>query len=219
LGLFLRVSAARLATPLGNAPLIQTPSPRDGAGYPGGSGCSEHVQAEHCSELVGAAQFELPQPAPLFDPAKHLLNPAAGDVRLGTALVAGGAAINGRATRSVVDLGHVQRNHDPPEFSDHARGVVVLAGTQRFLVGTREVSCHRFGGIPLSGAHRLRDPAIDDQGMAVVLEHMHPVARLVGVSIELACQQRVRIGCRQWIWLLSLMPRKSPLARFLPALN
>jgi len=98
----------------------------------------DHVQAEHRSDLFGAAQLELTQPAPLLDPAKHLLNPAAGVDRLGVALVAGGAAINGRATRSVGVLGHVGRDPDPPQFGGHALGVVVLVGTQGFLVGTGE---------------------------------------------------------------------------------
>jgi hypothetical protein len=48
---------------------------------------------------------------------------------------------------------------------------------------------------PLSSAHRLCDTAVDDQGMAVVHEHMPPAARLGGVAIGLAGQQRVRIGC------------------------
>jgi hypothetical protein len=61
----------------------------------------DHVQAKHRSDLFGAAQLELGQPAPLFDPAKHLLNPAAGVDLLSIALVACGAAINGRTTRSV----------------------------------------------------------------------------------------------------------------------
>ncbi len=65
------------------------------------------MQAERRRDLFGAAQLELTQPAPLLDPAKHLLNPAAGVDRLGVALVAGGAAINGRATWSVGVLGHV----------------------------------------------------------------------------------------------------------------
>ena len=55
----------------------------------------DHVQAKHRTHLVGAAQLELAQTAPLLDPAKHLLDAAAGIDRLGVALVAGGAAIDG----------------------------------------------------------------------------------------------------------------------------
>ena len=77
----------------------------------------------------------------------------------------------------------------------NALGVVVLVGTQGFLVRTRVLSHHCFGGIPLSGAHCLRDPAIDDQSMAVVHEHMPPEARLDGGGIRLAGQMHMRIGC------------------------
>jgi hypothetical protein len=41
--------------------------------------------------------------------------------------VAGGAAINGRATRSVGVLGHVGRDPDPPEFSDHSEANLYIA--------------------------------------------------------------------------------------------
>ena len=56
------------------------------------------MQAKHRTHLVGATHFELTQPAPLFDPAKHLLDATAGVDRLGVALVPGGAAIDGGAT-------------------------------------------------------------------------------------------------------------------------
>ena len=55
----------------------------------------DHVQPKHRTHLVCAAQLELAQPAPLFDPAKHLLDAAAGIDRLGVARMAGGAAIDG----------------------------------------------------------------------------------------------------------------------------
>jgi len=47
------------------------------------------MQAEHRAHLFAAAQLELAQAAPLFDPAKHLLDAAAGIDRIGVALVAG----------------------------------------------------------------------------------------------------------------------------------
>jgi len=61
------------------------------------------MQAEYCAHLVGPAQLEQAQPAPLLllwrrlrlDSAKHLLDAAAGIDRLGVTLVAGGAAIDG----------------------------------------------------------------------------------------------------------------------------
>jgi hypothetical protein len=43
-----------------------------------------------CTDFLGAAHFELTQAAPLFDPAKHLLDAAAGVDRLGIALGAQG---------------------------------------------------------------------------------------------------------------------------------
>jgi hypothetical protein len=54
--------------------------------------------------------------------------------------------------------------------------VVVLVGAYRFLVGTGTIRRHHFGGISLSGARRLRDATVDDQGMAVVHQRMTPVA-------------------------------------------
>ena len=116
----------------------------------------DHVQAEHSSDLWGAAQLELPQPAPLFDPAKHLFNPAAGVDRLAVALMPCGSAIDRGTTRASGVLGHVR--------------------------------CHG------DAAHvGLRDPASDDQGMAVVHQPMAPVARQGGVGIRRPGQQRVRI--------------------------
>ncbi len=58
---------------------------------------------------------------------------------------------------------------------------------------TGDGSRHRFGGISLPGARGLRYLAIHDQGMAVVHQHMAPVARLGRVGIGLAGQQRVGI--------------------------
>lgn len=176
----------------------------------------DHVQAKHRTHLACAAQLELAQAAPLFDPAKHFLDAAAGIDRLGVALVAGCAAIDGGATRAAGVLSDMRRHADSPELSDHSLGVVVLIGTKGFLVGTRDVSCHRFGGIPLSGARGLRHLAIDDQGMAIVHEHIAPVAGQCWMGIGLAGQQRVGIAAGAVGGVAELMPRKSPLARFLP---
>lgn len=93
------------------------------------------MQPKHRIELFGAAQLELTQAAPLLDSTKRLLDPASDVDRLGVALVARGAAINGGATGSVAVLGHVRRDADPRQFGDHALGVVVHVGTQSFLVG------------------------------------------------------------------------------------
>jgi hypothetical protein len=87
----------------------------------------------------------------------------------------------------------VRCDADAAHLRDKSFGVVVLVGTDGFLVGTGEVWCHRFGGIPFTGARGLRDLAIDDQGMAVVHQHMAPVAGLGRVSVGLAGQQGVGI--------------------------
>ena len=82
---------------------------------------------------------------------------------------------------------------DAAHLSDNPFGVVVLIGANRFLVGTGNGSRHRLGGIPLPGARSLGDAAVDDQGMAVVHEHVPPVAGQCRVSIGLADQQSVGI--------------------------
>jgi len=91
-----------LATPLGNAmlmppPLPITPSEKAAprADCPAGSGCRRLRAGGQSTHLACAAQFELAQAAPLFDPAEHLLDAPAGVDRLGVAVVAGGAAIDG----------------------------------------------------------------------------------------------------------------------------
>jgi len=134
------------------------------------------MQAEHRTDFLGPAQLELAQAAPLLDPAEHLLDAAAGVDRLGVALGASGAAIDGGATGAAGALGDVRRHCDAAHLGDKGLGVVVLVGCQCFLVGTWDGSRHRFGGIPLPGAHCLGDAAVHDQGMAVLHEHMAPVA-------------------------------------------
>ena len=52
------------------------------------------MQAKHSAHLLGAAQLELAQTAPLLDPAEYLLDSTAGIDRLGVALMAGGAAVD-----------------------------------------------------------------------------------------------------------------------------
>ena len=96
------------------------------------------MQAEHRNDFLGTVQLELAQAAPLFDPAKHLLDAAAGMDRLGVALVPRGAAIDGGTTRAGGVLGHVRCHADPPEFSHQSLGVVVLVGADRLLMGTGE---------------------------------------------------------------------------------
>ena len=94
------------------------------------------MQAKHCVHLLGAAQLELAQTALLFDPAKHLLDAAAGVDRLGVALVACGTAIDGETARAGGVLHHVQRHADPPHLGNKALGVVVLVDAVGLLVGT-----------------------------------------------------------------------------------
>lgn len=54
---------------------------------------------------------------------------------------------------------------------------IILPGSHR----TGELSCHRFGSIPISVAHRWLALAIDDQGMVVVHDHM-PLAMIRSVD-------------------------------------
>ena len=108
----------------------------------------DHVQTEHCSDLFGAAQFELTQSTPLLllrrrlrlDPGKHLLDAPAGIDRLGIALVAGGAPVKGGAACASGVLGHVGRDADATHLSDKALGVVPLVGANSLLVGTALVT-------------------------------------------------------------------------------
>ena len=152
------------------------------------------MHAEHRTDVVSVAQFELAQTAPLFDPSKHYPPPAAGVDRLGLALVAGSAPIDGGTIRAGGVLSHVRVHADAAHLRDKALGVLVLVSAKSFLVGTSEVCCHRFGSIPFTGAHRLRHLAVDNQGMAVVHEHMVPVARLGRVSVGFPGQQGLGIG-------------------------
>ena len=151
------------------------------------------MQAEHRAHLFGAAQLELAQPASLFDPTKHLVDPEVSVDRLGVALVASGAPIDGGTTGAGGVLGHVRGHADVAHLSDKAPGVVVLVGTNGFLVGTGTICCHRFGRIPFSGARGLRDFAIHDQGMPVVHQHMAPIARLGWVGVGFPGKQGVWI--------------------------
>ena len=147
------------------------------------------MQAKHRAHLACAAQLELAQPTPLFDPTKHLLDAAAGLDRFGVALVAGGAPIDRRTTGAGGVLGHVRCDADAAHLGDKSLGVVVLVGADGLLVGTSEVCSHRFGGIPFTGARGLRHLAIDDQGVAVVHQHMAPIARLGRVGVGVPGQQ------------------------------
>ena len=58
----------------------------------------DHVQTEHSTDFVMAAQFELAQSAERLEPTKYLFDPPAGIYLLGVAHVAGGAAIDGGTT-------------------------------------------------------------------------------------------------------------------------
>ena len=152
------------------------------------------MRAKHCTHLFGAAQLELTKPAPLLDPAKHLLDAAAGVDRLGVALMAGGPAINGGPTRAGGVLGHMRRDSNPAHLSDKPLRVAVLVGADRFPVGTGTISRHHLGSISLSGARRLCDAAVDDQGMAVVHEHVAPVAWQCWMGLGFPAQQRHSFG-------------------------
>ena len=110
------------------------------------------MQAKHGAHLLGAAQLERALTAPLLDPAKHLLDTAAGIDRLAVALMAGGAAIDCGATGAGGVLCHVRCDADTPHLIHETLGVEVLVGSKGFLVGTGTISRLRLGGIPLTGA-------------------------------------------------------------------
>jgi len=179
---------------------------------------SDHVQAKYRTDVFGAAQLELAQAAPLLDPAKHLLDAAACVDRFGVALVAGGAPINGGTARAGGVLSDVRCHSDPPEFGNQSPGVVVLVGTDGFLVGTGDGRRHRFGGIPLAGAHRLGEAAVHDQRMAVVHQHMAPVAGQCWMGVGLAGQQSVRIDAGAVGLVAELDAPEIPFGPFLAGL-
>ncbi len=133
--------------------------------------------------------------------------------------MARGSAIDGGSTRAAGVLIDMRLHADSPELSDHSLGVVVLVGPKGFLVGTRDVSRHRFGGIPLSGARGLRHLAIDDQGIAVVHEHMAPVAGQCSMDIGLTGQQLVGIRARSVGLIVELDAAEIPLGPFLTFLE
>lgn len=108
--------------------------------------------------------------------------------------MAGGAPIDGGANGAGGVLGHVGRHADAVHLSDKSLGFVVLVGTDGLLVSTVTICSHRFGRIPFSGACGMRHLAIDDQGVAVVHEHMAPIARLSRVGVGFPGQQGVGIG-------------------------
>ena len=106
---------------------------------------------KYSTHLFGVAPLELAQTAPLFDPAKHLLDAAAGVDRVGVARVTGGAENDRRTTRAGGILRHLRRIEKTKPC------VVVLVGADRLLVG---------------------DPAPQDQRREGIHEHMAPVERL-----------------------------------------
>lgn len=185
------------------------------------------MQAKHRAHLLAAAHFELAQPAPLLllrirlrlDPAKHLLDPPASVDRFAVALVAGGAAIDGRTTGTIDVLSDVRRHTDAAHLREKAPCVVVLVGTDGFLVGTGDGSCHVLGGIPLPSAHRLRHLAVHDQSMAVVQQHMAPIARLGRVGVGLAGQQGVGICAGAVGRVAELDATEITLGAFFPSLG
>ncbi len=179
----------------------------------------DHVQAKHSTDFLGASQLELAQTAPLFYPAKHFLDAAAGVDRFGVALVARGTAINGGTAKAGGVLCHVRCHPNTPEFRNHSLGVVVLVGTQCCLVGTGDASRHLLGGIPFFGDHRLRDAAVDDQRLMVVHEQMAPVAWQCWMGIGFPAQQCVGICAGAMSLVAELDAAEITLGPFFPVLG
>lgn len=128
------------------------------------------------------------------------------------------AAIDGGTTRAAGVLSDVRRHGNAAHLGDKTPGVVVLVGTKGFLVGTGDVSRHRLGGIPFSSARGLGDATVHDQGMAVVHEHVPPVARLGGVGVGLAGQQGVWIDAGAMGLVAELDAAEIPLGPLLAGL-
>jgi hypothetical protein len=165
----------------------------------------DRLQAKHRTHLASAAQLELAQAAPLLDQAQHHLDAASGVDQLGEAHVAGGASIDGGTTSAGGVLRHVGRDADPAHVSDNAHGVGVL-GTDGLLVGTGDVSRHRYDSIPLSGAHRLvpRQSTIKACRFSMTWP---PVPGQGSMGLVFATQQGVGIDGGAVGLVLRLMPR------------
>ena len=67
---------------------------------------------------------------------------------------------------------------DAPNISHKALRFVVLVATYPFLVCTGEVHRQSIGRILFTGPRGLRDLEVHDQGLAIIDDHMTPVARL-----------------------------------------
>ena len=108
---------------------------------------------------------------------------------------------------------------DPSEVRNHSLGVVVLVGTESFPVGTGDVSRHRLGGIPLPGARGLCHPAIHDQRMAVIHEHMASVAGQCRMGLGFTAQQRVGISAAAVGLVAELDPAEKSIGTLLALLG
>ena len=106
------------------------------------------MQARQRSHLACAARLELAQVAPLFDPAKHLLDATADMDRLGVALVAVAAAIDGGRTRVAGVPRRLECHSKPPKLSDHGLGLEVHVEPKGIPVGKRDMSRNGMGSIP-----------------------------------------------------------------------
>ena len=104
------------------------------------------MQAEHPTDLLGSAQSELAQTAPLCDTANYLLDATSCVDRLGVARVTHGAPIDGGTERVGRVLPHARCDTKAVHVGDKAPGVVVLAGTDGLPVGTGTFCRHRLGG-------------------------------------------------------------------------
>ena len=78
-------------------------------------------------------------------------------------------------------------------ISATALGVVAPIGPKGFLEGSGQLSSHRLGRIPLTGASGLGDLAIGGQRMAILHEHVAPVAGQRPMGLGFAAQQCVGI--------------------------
>jgi hypothetical protein len=146
------------------------------------------MQPEHRSDPGAASDLELPQARSLFDPAKHLLDPPPGVDRLGIAIMAGGAAVDGGAAAGLDVLRYVWRDGCDVQIGDELHGFVALVGSEGLLVGAGERTRHPHRCCPLAVADHGRLLAGHHQGVTVLHEAVPQIAeerpRAVGLSKE-----------------------------------
>jgi hypothetical protein len=76
---------------------------------------------------------------------------------------------------------------------DDSLGAIVLIGSDGFLVSSRSLCCHRYGGLPFAVAISRRHTVIHHQAMAVVDEYVASRTGEGRMNVELVGQQNIGI--------------------------